>query len=786
MAQAGVSANRLELLQIADAVAREKAIDRQVVIMAMEDAIQKAAKSRYGSENEIKAEVDPKTGEIRLARLLEVVEQVTMEATQISLEEARRRNPAAQVGDFIAEPLPPLDFGRVAAQNAKQVIVQKVREAERERQFDEYKDRVGEIVNGIVKRVEYGNVIVDLGRAEAIVRRDETLPRENFRYGDRIRAYVYDVRREQRGPQIFLSRTHPEFMAKLFAQEVPEVYDGIVTIKSVARDPGSRAKIAVVSRDASIDPVGACVGMRGSRVQAVVNELQGEKIDIIQWSPDAATFIVNALAPAEVVKVVLDEDAERIEVVVPDAQLSLAIGRKGQNVRLASQLTGWDIDIMTEASESERRQAEFAERSSTFMEALDVDEVIAQLLASEGFSSVEEVAFVEPSEIASIEGFDENTAAEIQTRAREHLEKIEAEQDAKRKALGVSDDVAAIPGLTTAMLVALGEKNVKTVEDLADCATDDLLGWNERKDKETIHHEGILDNFTLGKPEIEDLILAARVKAGWISEADLAPPPEAEADAEAKAKATSRTRPRTAAPRHERRPLPGAFEEHMPLRQDVAEHEHESETDDTVRRCALTRMRLPKEDLIRFVLAPSGEIVPDLKERLPGRGVWVTADRAIVAEAAKRNVFARALKAQAKVPAGLADQVDRLLADAALGALALANKAGEVVFGTAKVEEAIAKGKVAALIHASDAAEDGCRKLDGKFRAGARDGNPAPIRVFSADELGLASGKTNVIHAALIQGGAAAKFLASASRAERYRKGTAAFAQPIGSDTDKE
>ena len=349
MAQAGVSANRLELLQIADAVAREKAIDRQVVIMAMEDAIQKAAKSRYGSENEIKAEVDPKTGEIRLARLLEVVEQVTMEATQISLEEARRRNPAAQVGDFIAEPLPPLDFGRVAAQNAKQVIVQKVREAERERQFDEYKDRVGEIVNGIVKRVEYGNVIVDLGRAEAIVRRDETLPRENFRYGDRIRAYVYDVRREQRGPQIFLSRTHPEFMAKLFAQEVPEVYDGIVTIKSVARDPGSRAKIAVVSRDASIDPVGACVGMRGSRVQAVVNELQGEKIDIIQWSPDAATFIVNALAPAEVVKVVLDEDAERIEVVVPDAQLSLAIGRKGQNVRLASQLTGWDIDIMTEA-----------------------------------------------------------------------------------------------------------------------------------------------------------------------------------------------------------------------------------------------------------------------------------------------------------------------------------------------------------------------------------------------------------------------------------------------------
>lgn len=538
MSQAGVSANRLELLQIADAVAREKSIDREVVITAMEDAIQKAAKSRYGSENEIKAEVDPKTGEISLARLLEVVEDVTMEATQISLAEARRKNPAAQEGDFIAEPLPPLDFGRVAAQNAKQVIVQKVREAERERQFDEYKDRVGEIVNGIVKRVEYGNVIVDLGRAEAIVRRDETLPRENFRYGDRIRAYVYDVRREQRGPQIFLSRTHPEFMAKLFAQEVPEVYEGIVTIKSVARDPGSRAKIAVVSRDASIDPVGACVGMRGSRVQAVVNELQGEKIDIIQWSPDAATFIVNGLAPAEVVKVVLDEDAERIEVVVPDQQLSLAIGRKGQNVRLASQLTGWDIDIMTEASESERRQAEFADRSAKFMAALDVDEVIAQLLASEGFSSVEEVAFVEPDEISSIEGFDEDTAEEIQARAREHLDKLEAELDAKRKALGVTDELLEVPGLTTAMLVALGENGVKTVEDLADCATDDLAGWSERQDKETIRHGGFLDGFGVSRPQCEDLILAARVKAGWIDAADLAAPEEeteGETDAEAEA-----------------------------------------------------------------------------------------------------------------------------------------------------------------------------------------------------------------------------------------------------------
>jgi N utilization substance protein A len=516
MAQQGVSANRLELLQIADAVAREKSIDRTLVLAAMEDAIQKAAKSRYGSENEIRAEIDPRTGEIRLARLLEVVESVVQEATEISLKDARRRNPEANIGDFIAEPLPPLDFGRVAAQNAKQVIVQKVREAERERQYAEYRDRIGDISNGVVKRVEYGNVIVDMGRAEAVVRRDETLPRETYRYGDRIRAYIYDVRREQRGPQIFLSRTRPEFMAKLFAQEVPEIYDGVVELKSVARDPGSRAKIAVVSKDTSIDPVGACVGMRGSRVQAVVNELQGEKIDIIQWSPDAATFIVNALAPAEVSKVVLDEDAERIEVVVPDDQLSLAIGRRGQNVRLASQLTGWDIDILTEAEESERRQKEFNERSNTFMDALDVDEVIAQLLASEGFASVEEVAFVEPTEIAAIEGFDEGTAEEIQERARDYLERREAELDAKRRELGVADELSEVPGLNAAMLVALGEKGVKTVEDFADCATDDLVGWSERKDGTTTKHKGFLEGFDVSREEAEEMILEARIKAGWI------------------------------------------------------------------------------------------------------------------------------------------------------------------------------------------------------------------------------------------------------------------------------
>jgi N utilization substance protein A len=528
-----VSANRLELLQIADAVAREKAIDRGIVIAAMEDAIQKAARSRYGSETEVRAEINPKTGELRLSRLLLVSDLVENDSTQISVDDARRRNPAAQVGDYIAEPLPPLEYGRIAAQSAKQVIVQKVREAERDRQYQEFKDRIGDIVNGVVKRVEYGNVVVDLGRGEAIVRRDELLPREVFRNGDRVRAYIYDVRREPRGPQIFLSRTHPQFMAKLFAQEVPEIYDGIVEVKAVARDPGSRAKIAVISRDSSVDPVGACVGMRGSRVQAVVNELQGEKIDIIPWSPDIPTFVVNALAPAEVAKVVLDEDKERIAVVVPDQQLSLAIGRRGQNVRLASQLTGWDIDILTEQEESERRQAEFEKRTKMFMESLNVDEVVGQLLASEGFTSVEELAMVETKEIAGIEGFDEDTAAELQARARDYLAQIEAEYDAKRVELGVADELKNVPGVTTRMLVAFGEDGIKTVEDLAGCATDDLAGWTERKDGETKREPGILDGFELSREDCESLIMQARLIAGWITEADLAKPEtEPEADAE--------------------------------------------------------------------------------------------------------------------------------------------------------------------------------------------------------------------------------------------------------------
>ena len=525
---AAVSANKLELLQIADAVAREKSIDRGIVIAAMEDAIAKAARSRYGSETEVRAEIDQKKGELRLSRHMLVVETVENPSNQMSLEEARKLNPAAQIGDTIADALPPLEYGRIAAQSAKQVIVQKVREAERDRQFQEYKDRIGDIVNGIVKRVEYGNVVVDLGRGEAIVRRDEMLPRETLRNGDRVRAYIYDVRREPRGPQIFLSRTHPQFMAKLFAQEVPEIYDGIVEVKAVARDPGSRAKIAVISRDSSVDPVGACVGMRGSRVQAVVNELQGEKIDIIPWSQDIATFVVNALAPAEVAKVVLDEDKERIEVVVPDAQLSLAIGRRGQNVRLASQLTGWDIDILTEQEESERRQAEFQNRTKIFIDALDVDEVVGQLLASEGFNSVEELALIDPKEIAAIEGFDEETAQELQERARGYLDRIEAEFDAKRKELGVEDAVKDVPGVTSPMLVKFGENEIKTVEDLAGAATDDLVGWSERKDGETTRHPGILDGFELSREEAEAIIMQARVKAGWISEADLVPPPAPE------------------------------------------------------------------------------------------------------------------------------------------------------------------------------------------------------------------------------------------------------------------
>ncbi|MDE2357328.1 MAG: transcription termination/antitermination protein NusA [Alphaproteobacteria bacterium] len=522
----GISANRLELLQIADAVAREKSIEREIVIEAIEDAIQKAARSRYGAEHDIRVHIDPVTGETTITRVVTVVEDdpplneegeaVFNDYAQKRLSDALRDDPTAVVGKTYEEVLPAFEFGRVQTQMARQVVMGKVRDAERERQYEEFKDRVGEIVNGVAKRVEYGNVIVDLGRGEGIMRRDQSIPREMFQVGDRVRAYIYDVRRETKGPQIMLSRAHGGFMAKLFAQEVPEVYDGVIEIRAVARDPGSRAKMAVVSNDSSIDPVGACVGMRGSRVQAVVAELQGEKIDIIQWSPDEATFLVNALAPAEVTKVVMDEEDERVEVVVPDEQLSLAIGRRGQNVRLASQLTGWQIDIITESQESERRQREFAERTALFQEALDVDEVIAQLLVTEGFASVEDVAYVAADEIAAIEGFDEETAEEIQARARDYLDKEAAEYDARRLELGVEDAVLDVEGVTLAMAVALGEGGVKTVEDLAGLVPDDVRGYFETKDGERVREPGLLESFDLSPEDAERLIMRARVAAGWV------------------------------------------------------------------------------------------------------------------------------------------------------------------------------------------------------------------------------------------------------------------------------
>ena len=510
---------RPELLHVADAVAREKGIDRDEVLTAMEQAIQKAGRSKYGHELDIRAEIDRSSGEIHLYRYRQVVETVENDATQIDPKGAARIDAKYKVGDFIIDPLPPIDFGRIAAQTAKQVIVQKVREAERERQYKEYKDRVGEIVNGLVKRVEFGNVMVDLGRAEAVLRREELIPRENFHQGDRVRAYIYDVRQEVRGPQIFLSRTHPQFMAKLFGQEVPEIYDNIIEIKAVARDPGSRAKIAVVSKDSSIDPVGACVGMRGSRVQAVVAELQGEKIDIIPWSQDPATFVVNALAPAEVSKVVLDEEAGSLEVIVPDDQLSLAIGRRGQNVRLASHLTGWHIDILTESEESERRQQEFKSRSQLFIDALDVDDVVAHLLVTEGFSSVEEVAFVPLDDLTGIEGFDEEVANELRDRARAWLEKRDAELTLKWHELGVDERLAEIDGLNPTMLVALGEKGIKTLDDLGDLASDEL--------------REMLPDQKLSEADANAIIMAAR--AHWFEGQPVPAPAAGAADAAPKA-----------------------------------------------------------------------------------------------------------------------------------------------------------------------------------------------------------------------------------------------------------
>ena len=524
-APAAPTANKAELLAIADAVAREKLIDKAIVIEAMEDAIQRAARARYGAENDIRAKLDQNPGELRLWRVLEVVEEPEDHFKQVDVKGAQKLDKSAKLGDFIVDPLPPIEFGRIAAQAAKQVIFQKVRDAERERQFEEFKDRAGEIITGVIKSVEFGHVIVNLGRAEGVIRRDQQIPRELMRVGDRVRALILSVRRENRGPQIFLSRAHPDFMKKLFAQEVPEIYDGIIEIKAAARDPGSRAKIGVISHDSSIDPVGACVGMKGSRVQAVVQELQGEKIDIIPWSEDLATFVVNGLQPATVSRVVIDEEESRIEVVVPDDQLSLAIGRRGQNVRLASQLTSSQIDILTEADASEKRQREFIERSEMFQTELDVDETLAQLLVAEGFTTLDEVAYVTREEISSIEGLDEDIAEELQSRASEALERREAASREERRKLGVEDSVAEMPHLTEQMLVTLGKAGIKTLDDLADLATDELVQKRRveprRRSDAPVRAEdkgGILAEYGLTEEQGNEIIMAAR--AHWFEDED--------------------------------------------------------------------------------------------------------------------------------------------------------------------------------------------------------------------------------------------------------------------------
>jgi len=505
-----VSANKIEILRIAEAVAQEKMIDKSIVISALEEAIAKAAKSNYGEENEVIVEINQENGDISVSRKMLVVDEVKNKFLEINLKAAKKINGAAELGDELLDPLPPMDFGRIGAQSAKQVINSKVREAERERQFNEYKDRVGEIVNGIVKRMEFGNIILDLGKSEGVIRKDQTIPRENLRNGDRVRAYIYDVRSELKGPQIFLSRSHPQFMAKLFTQEVPEIYDGIISIKSVARDPGSRAKIAVFTEDGSIDPVGACVGMRGSRVQAVVNELQGEKIDIINWSENVANLAISSLSPAEVLKVVLDEDQNKIEVVVSEEHLSLAIGRRGQNVKLATELTGYEIDILTEDEESSKRQEDFSNKTNIFISSLDVDETLAQLLVSEGFGSVEEVLDAEESELLAIEGFDEEIVKELVDRSNKYLAEKEEENQTKINNLDVSKDLIDFDLLSKSMLVKLAENNIKSLEDFAGLTTDDLIGYFEDKSDKSSKVEGLLEEFNLTKDEGDQLIMEAR------------------------------------------------------------------------------------------------------------------------------------------------------------------------------------------------------------------------------------------------------------------------------------
>ncbi len=760
-----VSANRLELLQIAEAVAREKNIDRSIVLSSMEEALQKAARSRYGQETEVRAEINPRTGETRFSRLLLVVDEIENDATQILMADARRKNPAAQVGDWIAETLPPFEFGRIAGQSAKQVIVQKLREAERDKQYDEYKDRIADIINGVVKRVEYGNVVVDLqGRGEAVVRRDELIPRETFRPGDRIRAYVYDVRREQRGPQIFLSRTHPQFMSKLFTQEVPEIYDGIIEVKAVARDPGSRAKIGVTSRDSSIDPVGACVGMRGSRVQAVVNELQGEKIDIIPWSPDAATFIVNALQPAEVVKVVLDEDSSRIEVVVPDDQLSLAIGRRGQNVRLASQLTGWDIDILTEAEESERRQKEFVERTNLFMEALDVDEVVGQLLASEGFRSLEELAYVEPAELSSIEGFDEDTASEIQARARGHLQAVEEEFDRQRRELGVDDDSE---GDRRHHHGHDGEAGRKRRED---CRGSGRL--RPRRSRGLDGAEGRRVDAPQRLPrKLRDVAGGCRSRNhGGACQGRLD-----------RGRGSGRRRERGSASRggcrlsRQDRATMGGDEASEPNLEGSR-----SRSRPIRRRRATTRAPngpvssrgsrgLRKLSPVRFVARRSGR--PGSTAGSPGTRRLGDGRKG----RRRRSRETQELWTRLQSAAGGGSEPGRH-GGRALGEGRVAG-VGHRQQGWARCRGRRQGGRIcgpkvpAALVHASDGSLDGIRKLEAAVRRRLGDDADAiaRIRIFRSDQLDLALGRTNVIHAAVAGGTAGDGFVSRSRRLDRYR-----------------
>ena len=466
---------RIELIQVAEAVAREKLIDKEDVILAMEDAIQRAARSKYGLERDIRATVNRNNGAISIEQYTQVVQEVEDESTQMSLEEALRRDKSLKIGDYHKKELPPFDFGRIAAQSAKQVISQKVRDAERVRQYNQFKDRVGEIILGTVKRFDNFSVTLDIGKAEGVIRKEEMIPREQLKPGDRVRTYILSVSEETRGPQIFLSRSCNEFLSLLFTQEVPEIYDGIIEVKSVSREPGSRAKISVYSKDNTIDPVGACVGMRGSRVQAVVNELQGEKIEIIPWAEDPVTFVINSLAPAVPSKVIMDEEAGRMEVIVPDDQLSLAIGRRGQNVRLASDLSRWYIDVISESDESDKRQVEINERTKIFIEALDVDDVIAHLIVAEGYSSINDIEDTSIDELNNIEGFEEELSVELKERAQNYVKLQNENVEKKLKSSGIDSKLYEFSHLSKFDILTLVENDIKTLDDLADLDIGELF-----------------------------------------------------------------------------------------------------------------------------------------------------------------------------------------------------------------------------------------------------------------------------------------------------------------------